>query len=138
MPTFFKQHYMKNILVKIQFSTFSKISFWLVLIVITALSLSPVEMLTAPIFDWWDKAQHALAFLVLTCLGFFAYASAGWRMVVGMLAFGITIEFMQYFTGYRFAELSDFLADSVGVTLGTFAMWLAEKWLFKSAQKPTI
>ena len=95
-------------------------------------------MLTAPIFDWWDKAQHAFAFLVLTCLGFFAYPNSGWRMVAGLLAFGILIEFMQYLTGYRFAELSDFLADLTGVTLGTFVMWLAEKWLFKSAPKSAI
>jgi len=123
---------MKNILLKLQYSTFSKISFWLVMIVVSALSLSPLELLTVPIFDWWDKAQHALAFLVLTCLGLLAYPRLGWRMAASMLAFGITIEFMQYFTGYRYAELSDFLADLVGVTLGFLTMKFAENKWFKT------
>ena len=123
---------MKNSLNSLKASRMAKAGFWLASLVVTALSLSPIEMLTAPIFDWWDKAQHALAFLVLTCLGLFSYPRSGWRMVVGMLAFGIAIEFLQYFTGYRYAELSDFLADLTGVSLGSFVMWQAEKWLSKS------
>ena len=123
---------MKNSLNSLKASRMAKAGFWLASLVVTALSLSPIEMLTAPIFDWWDKAQHALAFLVLTCLGLFAYPKSGWRMIIGMLAFGVLIEFLQYFTGYRYAELSDFLADLTGVTLGSLAMWQAKKWLSKS------
>lgn len=129
---------MNTILFSLKASTLSKTMFWLACLVITALSLSPVEMLTAPIFDWWDKAQHASAFLVLCCLGIFAYPKWPLRIFLGLLGFGILIELMQYFTGYRFAELSDFLADLTGVTLGTFVMWLAEKWLFKSTPKSAI
>ena len=123
---------MKNSLISLKASLLAKTGFWLVGLVIAALSLSPLEMLTAPIFDWWDKAQHALSFLVLTCLGLLAYPKSGWRMVIGMLAFGVLIEFLQYFTGYRYAELSDFLADLTGVTLGALAMWQAKKWLSKN------
>ncbi|MGB4811194.1 MAG: VanZ family protein [Methylophilaceae bacterium] len=113
----------------------TKASFWLACLAITTLSLSPIEMLTAPIFDWWDKAQHASAFLVLCCLGLFAYPTSPRRVIFGLLMFGIGIEFMQYLTGYRFAELSDFLADTVGVTLGTLVMWLAEKQRAKITPK---
>jgi VanZ family protein len=126
---------MNNLLLSLKASTLAKALFWLACLVITALSLSPIEMLAAPIFDWWDKAQHASAFLVLTCLGSFAYPKWPWRIFLGLLGFGILIEVMQYFTGYRFAELNDFLADLTGVTLGTAVMWLAEKWLFKNTQK---
>lgn len=129
---------MSKIVLSLKASLMAKVLFWLACLVITALSLSPVEMLTAPIFDWWDKAQHASAFFALCCLGLFAYPIRPWRVIVGLLGFGILIEVMQYFTGYRFAELSDFLADSVGVTLGTFTVWLAEKWLLKSTKKSNI
>ncbi len=35
---------------------------------VTMLALMPIEHLQLPVFDWWDKAQHALAFVVLTGL----------------------------------------------------------------------
>lgn len=122
---------MKKLLISLKASRFVKVDFWLACLVITALSLSPIEMLKAPIFDWWDKAQHATAFLVLTCLGLFAYPNAYRRIIIGMLAFGIVIEIMQYFTGYRYAEVSDFLADLTGVTIGSLMMLQIEKRILK-------
>ena len=34
--------------------------------VVTVLALLPIEHLQMPVLDWWGKAQHALAFVVLT------------------------------------------------------------------------
>ncbi len=38
----------------------------LAMLAVTVLALLPVEHLQLPVFDGWDKAQHALAFWVLT------------------------------------------------------------------------
>jgi hypothetical protein len=46
------------------------------MLVVTVLALLPVEHLQLPVFDGWDKAQHALAFWVLT----------GWALLLWPLA----------------------------------------------------
>lgn len=42
-----------------------KVLFWFACIAVALLSLLTGEYLSSGAFDWWDKAQHALAFLVL-------------------------------------------------------------------------
>jgi VanZ family protein len=119
---------MNNFILSLKASTLAKVQFWLACVVITILALSPVE-LVQNIFNWWDKAQHGLAFFALACMGLFAYPYAHWRMAFGLLAFGITIEILQYLTGWRFAELSDVLADVLGISLALVAMWSLQKLL---------
>ena len=48
----------------------------LAMLAVTVLALLPVEHLQLPVFDGWDKAQHALAFWVLT----------GWALLLWPLA----------------------------------------------------
>jgi hypothetical protein len=48
----------------------------LAMVAVTVLALQPVEHLQLPVFDGWDKAQHALAFWVLT----------GWALLLWPLA----------------------------------------------------
>jgi hypothetical protein len=48
----------------------------LAMLAVTVLALLPVEHLHLPVFDGWDKAQHALAFWVLT----------GWALLLWPLA----------------------------------------------------
>ena len=38
----------------------------LAMLAVTVLALMPIEHLQLPVFDGWDKAQHALALWVLT------------------------------------------------------------------------
>lgn len=47
-------------------------AFWACLLAVVVLSLLPGERLPA-VFAWWDKAQHALGFALLTGLGLLAY-----------------------------------------------------------------
>ena len=78
----------------------------------------------APIFVWWDKAQHALGFAILYVLGSIAYP--GWRLsglLAGLLTFGIGIELAQYAVGWRFADIYDVLADATGLALAYLAMY---------------
>jgi hypothetical protein len=36
----------------------------LAIVAVTVLALLPIQHLQLPVFNWWDKAQHALAFVV--------------------------------------------------------------------------
>lgn len=90
-------------------------AFWLACAVIAVLSLLPDGYLPLGTFDWWDKAQHALAFGVLGILGLLAYASATQRVLSGLLIFGAVIELAQAATGWRYGDWHDWLADVVGV-----------------------
>lgn len=87
------------------------------LIGITVLALLPSEMLTAPVFNWWDKAQHALAFVVLTLMGFVAFPTQWMRVALWLMLYGVGLELAQLAVGWRFAEWQDVVADSVGVML---------------------
>lgn len=87
----------------------------LAMVAVTTLALLPVEHLQLPVFDWWDKAQHALAFAVLTGWALLLWPQWAGRVVLGMLAFGAGIELAQWAVGWRFAEWADLAADAVGV-----------------------
>jgi len=68
----------------------------------------------------WDKANHALAFLVLTFL-----TGRGWpdlspaRLVLIMLAAGVGIELIQGLPQVgRDADIRDVVADAAGIAIG--------------------
>ena len=97
-----------------------RLGWCLAMLGVAVLALLPTELLTAPVFNWWDKAQHALAFAVLTVWGLWAWPLA-WRWVLaGMLVFGAAIELAQWACGWRFAEWADWAADAVGVGCAGF------------------
>jgi VanZ family protein len=87
------------------------------MLVMTVLFLVPHEFVSGAIFDWWDKAQHALAFGVLMLLGYFAYPKYFWRLVIGLTVYGVVIELIQSWAGWRQGDVMDALADMVGVLL---------------------
>jgi len=95
--------------------------FWaLAMGVVTVLALLPVQHLQLPVFDWWDKAQHAFAFLVLSSGALLLWPSDYARVVIGMISYGAGIELAQWAVGWRFAEWADLAADAVGVV----AAWM--------------
>ncbi|HEY1057284.1 MAG TPA: hypothetical protein VGE55_00985 [Limnobacter sp.] len=67
-------------------------------------------------FDWWDKAQHSLAFLVLGGLGLLAYSEKPGRIVPGLLVYGASIELAQAASGWSYGDWQDWLAVSVRPT----------------------
>lgn len=82
-------------------------------------------------FNLWDKAQHALAFAVLTITGSLAYPKLTKAVYVGLIVYGAAIEvFQSTLTTTRFGEVSDLLADSVGVAIG-FAAYLVMRKVIK-------
>ena len=116
-----------------KFSVVLKGAFWVCFVVINALALSPAPYLPPELFNWWDKAQHAIAFGTLTVLAVLAYPGVSkFRIGFLMLALGVLIEVLQYFSGYRYGDWQDALADGVGVLLGLgLVAWLMRLQWFK-------
>lgn len=83
-------------------------------------------------FNFWDKAQHALAFAVLTITGNLAYPKLTKALYAGLIAYGAAIEvFQSTLTSTRFGEVSDLLADSVGVAIGFAVYFVVRKIINK-------
>ena len=103
-------------------------------VAINILALSPAPYLPPlEIFNWWDKAQHAIAFATLAVLAVLAYPEALKRRIAFLLIVqGVLIEVLQYFSGYRYGDWQDALADGVGVLLGLgLVAWLMRLEWFK-------
>jgi VanZ family protein len=102
----------------IKFSNLRKALFWACFLAINILALSPAPYLPE-IFNWWDKAQHAIAFAVLAVLAVLAYPEGSKRRIAFLLiGQGVLIEVLQYFSGYRYGDWQDAVADGVGVLVG--------------------
>jgi VanZ family protein len=66
-----------------------------------------------------DKWLHGVTFLVLTVWFAGQYRPLSyWRVVVGLLAFGLIIEICQRMVSYRTADWFDVAADAAGITIG--------------------
>lgn len=108
--------------------SFIKPLFWLSTIVLAIASLVPVTLLTGPVFNMWDKAQHAGGFAWLALLGVCSYPQRPLHVAASLLAYGAAIELAQAATGWRYGEWSDLAADGVGIVVGVFfATWVLRK-----------
>jgi hypothetical protein len=96
-------------------------AFWACVFGTVVLSLAPVERLPQA-FIWWDKAQHALGFAVLTALGLLAYPNIRWWLPCSLLLLGAFIELAQAASGWRRGDWLDLLADAVGI-LAVMTAW---------------
>jgi VanZ family protein len=103
--------------------------FFCALLSVTVLALLPTEFLSSPVFNWWDKAQHALAFTVLGILGFVAFPVRIRQLALGLVLYGVAIELAQLAVGWRFGEWEDVLADISGVMVAGLVRSLWRKWL---------
>ena len=109
------------------FREFALVIWALAMVAVTVLALLPIQHLQLPVINWWDKAQHALAFVVLTGGALLLWAGASVRVVIGMIAYGAGIELTQWAVGWRFAEWADLAADAAGVV----GAWLLVRRLQK-------
>ena len=94
---------------------------WMLVLVIITVSLMPAPPDLG--VDQGDKIGHFAAY-GLTTLWFAQIYTARperIRLVIGMVALGIALEYAQRATGYRSFEIADMLADATGVAIG----WLA-------------
>jgi VanZ family protein len=83
--------------------------------VLLYLSLAPNEDLPGAIM-FWDKAEHALAYLVLAGLGLILFPRHRFGVAVYSLAVGVGVEFLQAAMGFgRQGDWRDALAGAIGV-----------------------
>ena len=82
------------------------------------LALSPNPPNPAGLFDL-DKVNHVVAFFVLSLLADYSYLARSALLSKGMalLGFGLLIEGLQYWVGYRYFEIADLVADGGGILL---------------------
>ncbi|ENM5898494.1 hypothetical protein LV192_002710 [Vibrio mimicus] len=80
------------------------------------LSFSPslVKVVDIP---YIDKAEHSVAYLVLTLLGCAGLTHRVWRVPVLLFGFGVVVEVVQDMIGREFSW-GDMAANGVGVLLG--------------------
>ena len=66
-----------------------------------------------------DKLNHLAAFFVLALLTEYAFPSAtvSALKLAPLLGFGLLIEVLQYWVGYRYFEWLDVAADAAGIVL---------------------
>lgn len=103
-------------------SQISKVAFLLMILLVTVLSLAPVDQ---PDFSPNDKVNHFIAYAAMAFVaawGWVSLSTSGLRtrakVALGLLLFGVFIEGAQGLTGYRFASFSDIVANSVGIMIG--------------------
>lgn len=98
-------------------------AFWLASLALLALTLLPGQQLLHLPLNFWDKAQHALAFGTLSLLGVWTWPRRAHRLPLfaGLLLYGGAIEIAQHLTGWRHGEWADWAADAVGVAV--IALW---------------
>lgn len=88
--------------------------FVLALILAFVLALRPApEML--PSINHFDKVQHAIAFMLISLLGFAAWPRRAVMIVAVMLGYAAAMELAQSFTAYRQGDYLDWLADAAGI-----------------------
>ena len=108
-----------------------RVVFWSCFFALTGLALSPAKYLPPmDIFNCWDKSQHAIGYGTLMVTALFAYPNTSKLRLAALLGLhGCFIEVLQYFSGYRFGDWQDALADFVGLLLG-YAIGMLLKKLF--------
>lgn len=92
--------------------------FFLGVALMTILSLLPSTAVPQA-FQFWDKAQHSLAYIALSIAGSLAFPPRVKLVCMGLLAHGAVIEIMQStLTTTRFGDVFDWLADGTGILVG--------------------
>ena len=93
--------------------------FWLLLSVVSILSLVAMPEPQLQLFTWQDKLYHGVIYGVLFALLVKAYAARYGllRLALGLVVFGLLVEIAQSFTSYRQPEVWDFIANSMGIFL---------------------
>ena len=101
-------------------STYYRILFWLC--AVAAVSVSLVPTTGAQLFDLQDKVAHVVLYASLYFIAVQAYGSSFSLLLLAIMVigFGLSLEIAQSMTSYRYGDIWDFVANSIGV----IAVWL--------------
>ena len=101
-------------------STYYRILFWLCAMAAVIVSLVPTT--GAQLFDLQDKVAHVVLYASLYFIAVQAYGSSFSLLLLAIMVigFGLSLEIAQSMTSYRYGDIWDFVANSIGV----IAVWL--------------
>jgi glycopeptide antibiotics resistance protein len=94
---------------------------WFLVIVVIALSLMPPTPTGDSLFEipYADKIVHFFTYFIL--MGWFAQIyhvpSIRWRLAISWLFLGIGLEILQSMSGVRHGDVTDIIANSLGILL---------------------
>lgn len=100
----------------LEFVTLWRALAWVLVLVTVVSSLLP-QPPTLPVILGWDKALHALAYLILMWWFRSVYGNH-WRWPLFLLGLGVGLELLQGLSGIRTADLHDVVADGLGLLIG--------------------
>ncbi len=85
------------------------------------LSMTAVlSLIPGPDIGGGDKLVHFVTYALLS--GWFSlivkYSRTLWAVLLGLIAFGLLMEYLQGFTSYRRQDIDDAIANSAGVMVG--------------------
>ena len=106
--------------------------YFLYILTVFILSILPLGSLAS--LNEHDKINHAIAFFILTGLGFLAYKFRYIYLFFIGLFFGVIIELFQSFTKYRSAEFLDLVADLSGIILAITVVFFYEFFFKKNKE----
>lgn len=79
-----------------------------------------VSLIPGPEVGGGDKLLHFLTYMLLS--GWFSlivkYPGSLWLVLVGLISFGLLMEYLQGLTSYRMQDIDDAMANSLGVMVG--------------------
>jgi VanZ family protein len=98
-------------------------------LILLYLCLAPSKDL--PGVSLWDKAEHGLAWTVLTGVGLLMWPGRPWRVVPYAAVLGAVVEVLQATLPFgRDGQFSDWVADCVGIALAV-VVWATARLLLR-------
>ncbi|MDA8998216.1 VanZ family protein [Gammaproteobacteria bacterium] len=97
--------------------------FFISLAIIMWLSVVPASYIPniAALSFLTDKAIHFLIFLYLSSLGLLSrFTLSNIYFLIAIFSFGLIIEIIHFYHPYRYFELADIAANSLGILLASF------------------
>lgn len=94
--------------------------FWVGIVTLIIVSVTPRDLLTPLGINIWDKLQHVLAYTILSGLGVMAYSGKKYLAVIfiGLVILGGVLEIIQSVIPGREASFEDAIANAVGAGIG--------------------
>lgn len=92
-----------------------RLSFVFALVLVTYLATNSLELTVAPLN--YDKSNHLVAFLILAFLLDFSFPNSRFNTakIFPLIAYGFSLEAVQYFLPHRVFSFSDIGADILGL-----------------------
>ncbi|MDA7830243.1 VanZ family protein [Gammaproteobacteria bacterium] len=100
-----------------------KLIFFLSIFVIFYFSVVPASSIPniAVLSFLTDKAIHFLIFLYLSSIGLLSrFKFSNIYLLIAIFSFGLIIEIIHFYHPYRYFELADLAANSLGILLASF------------------